>query len=101
MARRVPGSIRSQLPAPRAATRLSLLSGYEQGHYLTALVNADPANATCAINLSGQSMGQLRTANNRRNRVAHNTTGRTRAATEILAGGTVIAPTPKSKRTAS
>jgi hypothetical protein len=47
-------------------------------------------------------MGQLRTANNRRNRVVRNTIGRTRAAA-IATGETVVAPTPvaKAKRTTS
>ena len=48
-------------------------------------------------------MGQLRTANNRRNRAVRNTIGRTRAANQILKTDLAAAPAPeaKSKRTAS
>jgi hypothetical protein len=66
-------------------------------------MNADTADAARDINLTGLSMGQLRTANNRRNRVVRNTIGRTRAAAEILTGETVAAakPVAKTKRTTS
>jgi hypothetical protein len=39
-----------------------------------------PANAARDINLTGSSMGQLRTANNRRNRAIRQTAARKRAA---------------------
>jgi hypothetical protein len=66
-------------------------------------MNADTADAARDINLTGQSMGQLRTANNRRNRAVRNTIGRIRAANEIVTGKPVVAPaaTAKSKRTTS
>ena len=48
-------------------------------------------------------MGQLRTANNRRNRAVRNMIGRTRAAAETVAADLPIESTSKaeSKRTAS
>jgi hypothetical protein len=66
-------------------------------------MNAATADAARDINPTGQSMGQLRTANNRRNRAVRNTIGRTRAAAAIVTTETVVVPTPaaKSKRTTS
>jgi len=66
-------------------------------------MNADTADAAREINLTGLSMGQLRTANNRRNRAVRNTIGRTRAAAAIVTGETVVAAAPvaKAKRTTS
>lgn len=42
-------------------------------------------------------MGQLRTANNRRNRAVRNAIGRRRAAAEILTGDTAAPPASEAK----
>jgi hypothetical protein len=58
-------------------------------------MNADPADTARDINLTGQSMSQLRTANNRRNRALRNAMGREQAAaTEALP-----VATPKTVKT--
>lgn len=57
----------------------------------------NPANAARDINLTGQYMGQLRTANNRRNRAVRNAIGRRRAAAEILKGDTAVPPASEAK----
>jgi hypothetical protein len=51
------------------------------------LMNADPANATRDVNLIGSPMGQLRTANKRRNRAIRLTVARERMAANALAAG--------------
>jgi hypothetical protein len=57
-------------------------------------MNADPADTARNINLTGQSMSQLRTANNRRNRALRNAMGREQAA----AADTLPVATPKTAK---
>jgi len=62
------------------------------------LMMANPARAARDINLTGKSMGQLRTANNRRNRAVRNDLTRMRAAkAEAPTAKPEIAAKPKSK----
>jgi len=60
-------------------------------------MNAGSGRRRVRTNLTGTSMGQLRTANNRRNRAVRNTIGRRRAAAETATVETAAAPTAKAK----
>lgn len=66
------------------------------------LMMANPARAARDINLTGKSMGQLRTANNRRNRAIRNNLVRMRATKmETPTVKPESAAKAKSKRVAS